>query len=353
VRVSASGVVTARAAGVARITASVPGASPLGAAAVTVLPVVAGRAVAPAGPAPPPPRLRLVVRAAGRVDSADLTPAGRFALRLPAPLDDTAEVMLTPVGGGSYAPLRLLVASPRELGALDLVLVPDEWPIAAGAFAGRTLPVSVAAPLARAGDGTRFWRLERLGARAVPVGWRAAELPVPVVVERGGGAAALGAADSARFWGVARALERDLGTRLFTPAPSTSGEDEGGTIRVRVDPALRDAGYTVVGWDASGAIGGATVTVRSAALLGDPSVTAHELLHALGIGHTRSWPSLMGDAGTRAPALTAEDAAYVQLLLAIRRAIADGTRAGEAPSGIAPTGGEPVGRTGGRPVGIP
>lgn len=364
VRVSSPGVVAAQAAGAARVTASIPGASALGAAAVTVLPVVAGRLLTPAG-APLPSRLRIAARAGGRTDSADAA-AGRFTIRLRAPLGDTAEVTLAPAGdpdeghsppGGSprgYSPVLLRVASPRELGALDLVLLPSRWSLTEGTFVGRTLPVSAAAAVARAGDGTHFWRLAPLGARAVPVGWPPGRLPIPVVIERGRGAASIGPADSARFWSIARELERDIGAPLFAPAPTSPEEDEGGTIRVRVEPTLREAGFTVVGWDASGDIGGATVMVRSAALLGDPRVAAHELLHALGVGHTRAWPSLMGDAGTAPSALTAEDAAYVQLLLAIRRAAAEGARSGDAPFGIAPpAGAPPVSRAPGRPVGIP
>jgi hypothetical protein len=59
-------------------------------------------------------------------------------------------------------------------------------------------------------------------------------------------------------------------------------------------------------------------------------VAVHELLHAIGFGHTRGWASIMGPNADGIGSPTAEDVAYAQLLYAISRLQRDR----EAPFGI-------------------
>ena len=59
--------------------------------------------------------------------------------------------------------------------------------------------------------------------------------------------------------------------------------------------------------------------MSSRSLLGSQRVVTHELMHAIGFGHTTAWTSVMGPPeGVDRP--TATDAAHAQLLLAVREA---------------------------------
>ena len=315
--VTADGVVVGVRAGTTHIVAESGQGS--GSAMVTVRPVAAGRLYAADGGVPPV--ARVVVRGGGRTDSAQTAADGRFALRLLAiPDDDSVDVAIRPLAGEHHA-ATIRVGSPRELGDLRVVLVPTTWTVRGGSFDGRRVPVSPASAIARAGDGSRFWRLERVERRATwrPVGWQAAALPVRVAFRRGGAAHPVSPSDSAAFWRVASGLERDLGGQLFAPGPDPGEDGPVAVIRVVVDPAIGHPGYALASWNGAGAIGDATVIVRSAALLADAAVVTHELLHALGVGHTSAWPSVMAPFGGGTRALTASDAAHVQLLLRLRR----------------------------------
>lgn len=314
-RVGADGLLTAVRAGTTRVMATAGEAT--GASSVVVRPAVAGRLFTVDGAAPP--TCRVVVRSGRRVDSVGTSADGRFALRLLDFPDDSVDVTIVPAEARHWG-ARLRVRSARELGELRVVLLPTTWPVSGGRYAGREVAISPAAAVARAADGTRFWRLERAEPRAtwVPAAWRRAMLPVQVAF-RAGPAGGVSADDSAAFWAITRSLERELDATIFAAARAPGGDADEGMIHVVVDPSIGDPGYTVASWNASGAIGAATVILRSSTLLSDATVVTHELLHALGVGHTSAWPSLMAPGGKGSASLTAADAAYVQLLLRLRQ----------------------------------
>ena len=114
-------------------------------------------------------------------------------------------------------------------------------------------------------------------------------------------------------------LERVLGRRLFRPASFEEVDTGGDGIFVAVNPRMPAAGKTFITYDATGRIYEALVTVSRNAYLGDSRVAMHELIHAIGFGHTGAWTSIMGPnaAGIESP--TAEDVAYAQLFYAISR----------------------------------
>jgi hypothetical protein len=67
---------------------------------------------------------------------------------------------------------------------------------------------------------------------------------------------------------------------------------------VRLDAAIRDAGNTDAGWGSDrAAITAALVVLRGPERLHDARVVHHELLHALGAGHTGAGPSAVAAAG--------------------------------------------------------
>jgi hypothetical protein len=281
-------------------------------------------AISPAGRTIVPVRVRAAVRgrvytvaddgtlgvAAARVvvqrrDAADadtvLTDgAGRFRASLPDGWGGAADVRVEPLTPGHDA-ITLAGVAADELHTLGVVLPPTRWTIAAGAYEGQAVPV-------RAAAARGFWRTTGPGR---PVGW-AGDAAKLVAVEPDSPPF-----DTAAFWAAARGLEHTWGRPLFRPAAPGETPD----ITVRVTARLSAAGMTTLSYDGTGVVAGARVEFRSAATAADPRVAAHELLHALGFGHARGWPSLLGVSGYAGPATaTPADVAHGQLLDAIRRA---------------------------------
>jgi hypothetical protein len=244
---------------------------------------------------------------------------GRFRAPVPDGWVGAADVRVEPLAAGHDA-ITLGGVAADELHTLGVVLPPTRWTIAAGEYAGLTVPV-------RAVGARGFWRTAGPGR---PVGWEG-EAAKRVAVESDSPPF-----DTAAFWAAARDLGRAWGRPLFRPAAAGEAPD----LVVRVTPGLSAAGMTTLSYDGGGVVAGARVEFRSAATAADPRVAAHELLHALGFGHARGWPSLLGVAGHAGPAAaTAADVAHGQLLEAIRRA----TRVAEREYGAA------FGWAGGRP----
>lgn len=72
---------------------------------------------------------------------------------------------------------------------------------------------------------------------------------------------------------------------------------------------------TYVSWDSDGNVFEGSVSFRSAREIRNRSIVEHELMHVLGFGHTTAWPSAVEAAAPPDRTITAEDAAYAQLLL--------------------------------------
>lgn len=199
-----------------------------------------------------------------------------------------------------------------------IVLVPTRWRIQGGAFDGRTVAVDPVRATTRYNEGTGYWRVTRRGrmiGRAVS--WVVDSFPIRVAFRHERGDPTISASDSAAFWGVANGLEVAIGRTLFRPA--TFEEIDGGAdgILVTVDRRMSSAGKTFVTYDASGRLYEALVTVSQREYLGQSRIATHELMHAIGFGHTRSWSSIMGPVADNVDTPTAEDVAYAQLYYAI------------------------------------
>lgn len=213
--------------------------------------------------------------------------------------------------------------------AARIVLLPRRWRIRGGPLDGREVPIDPTRATARFGDGPGYWRLSRHSGRGVS--WVSDSFPIRVAFRHTPGDPFISPNDSVRFWDLATSLERLLGRKLFRPASFEEVDAGADGIFVTVNRRMAAAGKTYITYDATGRIYEALLTVSQHAYLGESRVAMHELLHAIGFGHTGGWPSIMGPnaAGVELP--TAEDVAYAQLFYAITRIQRDR----EAPFGIA------------------
>ncbi|HEU4563395.1 MAG TPA: hypothetical protein VFS05_02055 [Gemmatimonadaceae bacterium] len=313
VEVTRDGLVTAVAAGAARLTAWSGDAR--GDAWLLVLPVARGRVYAwDGGPAA---GVRVELGAGALRLTTESAADGSFALRLPRPPGDSLTVALAPPSR-ALLPALLALAPPALDDSLGVVLLPSSWTIPEGRYAGRAVRITPAAALRRAGDGTRFWRVNRsdVTGEMQAVAWPPRSLPLPVVIRPS--LARRTAADEGAFWATVRELEADFGMRLFRPAAAEERGAEVGVVSLELDRSLSLSGLTYISYDGRGDISEATVTVGAPGTLGDEYTIAHELVHALGVGHAASWVSLMGAAASRAARPSVEDVAYLQLLYRVR-----------------------------------
>jgi hypothetical protein len=189
--------------------------------------------------------------------------------------------------------------------------VDSAWTIRGGSYDGITVPIDIVAA-SRKG---RFWRLSSLQGKQRIVGWNPSRLPVAVAFRSGAGVTV---SDSTAFWNILRQLETNIGLRLFEPATLMAGDDPDDVIVVDVKPMVADAGLTLVTWSTYGSIYDSRIYLGSRSTLHNERVVAHEMLHALGFGHTRAWHSLMNPSPSFEHRVTREDVAYIQAALASR-----------------------------------
>jgi hypothetical protein len=274
------------------------------------------------------------VRGGMGADSLRVDSTGAFTLALPA--FPATPVRLAARADGAddrYYPLLLRIGASQRGDGLALILIPRQWTPAAGRYAGVPVAVDpVAATAATCRTCTGFWRGalgDSLPGRAPGIpSWPDSAFPIRVAIDPEVGPR-MTPRDSIDFWRAARALEDIFGRRLFEPASVEAvldppEDDPHGVMLVSLDPTLRGDG-----WGSSAAQGGdllgAAVLLRTRALLSGPNAEAlvgHELMHALGFGHTCAWRSVVSDQrcpGQRAARASPQDVAHVEVLWAVRR----------------------------------
>jgi hypothetical protein len=112
-------------------------------------------------------------------------------------------------------------------------------------------------------------------------------------------------------------MESDLGVGIFSPATVTAGDDPDDVILVGIKAMAGDDGVTFVTWSGNGSLYDARVFFSSTAKLRDQGTVTHELMHALGFGHTSEFGSIMNSSPS-VQRLSPRDVAYVQLALRSR-----------------------------------
>jgi len=194
------------------------------------------------------------------------------------------------------------------------------WTIERGSYSGMAVPLRLDAAIGRSRKGEHFWRLPPRGATETGVvGWRSTRYPVPVAFRHGGSAVAISPADSAAFWNVLDQMSVDFGVQLFRSATVMRDADPAEVIVVDVRPMGDKVGFTRTSWSPLGELFDVRVTFRETRLLRDAPVVTHEMMHALGFGHTTAWPSVVSSSETRLPGrLSPEDVAYAEAAMRSR-----------------------------------
>lgn len=179
------------------------------------------------------------------------------------------------------------------------------WTVRGGSYTGSMVAIDGAAATRR---GSRFWRLSGIDEGRI-VGWNPSRLPAPVAFHAG---RAISQSDSAAFWAILRQMEQDIGMHLFTPADLSVDADPMDAIVVETKRMAGKDGMTFISWSATGAPYDSRVYLNSSSTMHNSQTVTHEMMHALGFGHTSGWTSVM-NIGSAATRLTVADVAYAQV----------------------------------------
>ncbi len=302
--------------------------------------VLRGRVVAADGGRMDSLRAFIRWRAAGdtalRVDSASVDSAGRFVLPMPRAPGDSLELIVDAADRArrAYHPALVRIRRRDAQAEQGIILVPRTWTIPSGRYAGQA--VAISPHRARTPVCARcsvFWvRYAAQGQEPVRFqGWPASRFPLRVGFDREHSVPAGASPDSAGFWRGVERVEDAFGMDLFRPVPYTQtlaqGMEEDGpddVVLVAIDPTLPVAGLTMV-LGRPGIVEYAAVSLqRRGVVLTDygPELVGHEMMHALGFGHTCSWHSVSADLqrcpGLRTSAPSPEDVAHAQVLYRVR-----------------------------------
>ncbi|MBV9772588.1 MAG: hypothetical protein JO040_01475 [Gemmatimonadetes bacterium] len=278
--------------------------------------------------------MRVYVRGASFSDSATVDSTGRFTVALPERLrGDSLELFTNAADSAAirYYPALVRLFDEQLAAEQGVVLVPREWTIPTGRFAGRTVRIDLDRAFRPVCDEcTGFYRNLADGpSRGQVRTWPEEVFPLRVVFDREFSGASISARDSTAFWRAVDEMEADLGADLFRPARfadalPVNDVTSNDVIFVQIDPAMHMAGLGVTGTE-GGTVTYGEVRVKSGSLLTGPEGTglvSHEMLHALGFGHTCSWHTVMAVAarcgGMSSDRLTEEDVAYAQLARQVR-----------------------------------
>jgi hypothetical protein len=189
------------------------------------------------------------------------------------------------------------------------------WTIESGTFAGQQIPLDLTRAIGRKGQKDRFWRFAggTESSRGV-VGWKSTRFPIPVAFRHNRRSREISADDSAAFWTILEEMNSDFGTRIFRPT-TLDGDDPTDVIVVDLGIMREADGLSRVTWAPTGELFDVRVTLRDAGVLHSTRVVTHEMMHALGFGHTTAWRSVVSPDRGGSDRLTPEDVAYAELAM--------------------------------------
>ena len=193
------------------------------------------------------------------------------------------------------------------------------WTIEAGAYAGLRVPLHFEAAFGARGKREHFWRLAR-GARSTGaiVGWKSTRYPIPIAFRHKGSSRAISPGDSAAFWSIIAQMNTDFGVDLFQPA-TVGNEDPPDVIVIDLSDMGNIDGLSRETWTPWGELFDVRVTFHDGETLHDRRVVTHEMMHALGFGHTMAWRSVLNlRQPNDADRVTREDVAYAELAMSSR-----------------------------------
>jgi hypothetical protein len=194
------------------------------------------------------------------------------------------------------------------------------WMIELGVYQGMKVTLRLDAALGQRKKGEHFWRLANgAGRDAGVVGWRSTRYPIPVAFRHGRSADEITSRDSVAFWTILGDMSSDFGKLLFRPATVAKAADPEDVVIIDVTPMGETEGLSRITWSPTGELFDVRITFRGASVLHDPHVVTHEMMHALGFGHTTAWRSVVNPwEASRPQRLTPEDVAYAELAMRSR-----------------------------------
>lgn len=280
--------------------------------------------------------MSVVLRRGSRSETVTVAPDGTFTVESSRAAGEVEVIVDASSASGRRFHPTVARIKPEDLsGELRVLLVPRQWTIRAGRYRGTVVEISLERAFTPACFACPSYfragvRDPTNGRLAPTPTWPATALPIRVAFTGDMPFQRVPPRDSAAFWRIAEDLELDLGVDLLQPAryretlPSERGSPED-VILVESDPRLRR-----VGW-------GSTISqmgdiIYGAIRVSNPGVFSerdgarlvkHEVMHAVGVGHTCAWRSLMAEIkacpGRSAEAPTPEDVAYFEVLTYTRQ----------------------------------
>jgi hypothetical protein len=224
-------------------------------------------------------------------------------------LAGASALALTPAAGAQLPFARSMSQEAQE--TTDTL-----WTIESGSYAGVHIPLHIDAALGGRRTGEHFWRVASdEGMSGGIVGWKSTRYPIPLAFRHDRYSRAISSGDSVAFWAILGDMSKDFGMELFRPA--IVGKDDPPDVIVVDLGTMRNVdGLSRVSWTQSGELSDVRVTFQDAAVLHDPHVVAHEMMHALGFGHTTAWRSIVNPRDASAAVrVTPEDVAYAELAM--------------------------------------
>src|SRR5258706_217817 len=208
--------------------------------------------------------------------------------------------------------------------AIEPLVKPEEpsdsvWTIEAGAYAGLRIPLHFEPAFGARGKREHFWRLAGDARRiSAIVGWKSTRYPIPIAFRHQGFSRAISPSDSAAFWSIITEMNTDFGVDLFRPA-TIGNEDPPDMIVVDLSDMRSIDGLSRETWTPWGELFDVRVTFRDVETLRSRRVVTHEMMHALGFGHTMVWRSVLNPRESNdAERVTPEDVAYAELAMSSR-----------------------------------